>query len=58
MNAKLTPRQRQVAEMVRGGATSREIATALGIGLKSARNHRNRISRKQRAGFQSAGGET
>jgi FixJ family two-component response regulator len=57
MNAKLTPRQRQVAEMVQGGATTRQIATALGIALKSARNHRNRIGRKQRAGFLAGGDE-
>ncbi len=46
---KLTPRQREVEGLVREGRTTREIAGALGIGLKSARNHRNRIGRKQRA---------
>ncbi len=55
MNAKLTPRQRAVEELVKGGATSREIAAKLGIGLKSARNHRNRISRKRRIGFETGG---
>lgn len=58
MNTKLTPRQREVAELVQGGATTRQIATTLGIALKSARNHRNRISRKRCMGFETGGSET
>lgn len=47
---KLTPRQRQVQELVKDGLTTREIAAVLGIAVKSARNHRQRASKKQRLG--------
>lgn len=39
----LTPRQREVAELVRQGRSSTEIAEALGVSLKAVQVHRNRI---------------
>ncbi|GEL26049.1 LuxR family transcriptional regulator [Pseudonocardia sulfidoxydans NBRC 16205] len=47
----LTPRQRQVAELVSRGCTNREIATRLGIDERSAEGHVERIL--LRLGFRS-----
>jgi DNA-binding NarL/FixJ family response regulator len=42
----LTPREREVLHLVCDGATTKEIARALGIGVKTAENHRSRILAK------------
>ena len=47
----LTPRQREVADLVSRGATNREIATRLGIDERSAEGHVERI--RLRLGFRS-----
>jgi DNA-binding CsgD family transcriptional regulator len=47
----LTPRQRQVADLVSQGCTNREIATRLGIDERSAEGHVERI--RLRLGFRS-----
>ncbi|MDT7743629.1 MAG: hypothetical protein QOE59_2707 [Actinomycetota bacterium] len=47
----LTPRQREVAELVSEGCTNREIATRLGIDERSAEGHVERI--RLRLGFRS-----
>ncbi|WP_344414845.1 alpha/beta fold hydrolase [Pseudonocardia ailaonensis] len=47
----LTPRQREVAELVSRGCTNREIATRLGIDERSAEGHVERI--RLRLGFRS-----
>jgi DNA-binding CsgD family transcriptional regulator len=59
--AVLTPRQREVAELVTQGCTNREIASRLGIDERSAEGHVERIrlrtgtrSRAQLAAWYSA----
>jgi DNA-binding CsgD family transcriptional regulator len=42
----LTPREREVAELVAGGLTNREIARRLGIAEWTAVNHVRKIMRK------------
>jgi DNA-binding NarL/FixJ family response regulator len=42
----LTPRQRQVLQLVAEGKTTKEIAAVLGVSTKTAESHRNRIMRK------------
>jgi two-component system, NarL family, response regulator NreC len=42
----LTPRQRQVLQLVAEGKTTKEIAAVLGVSIKTAESHRNRIMRK------------
>ena len=42
----LTEREREVLHLVCDGATTREIANTLGIGEKTAENHRGRVLRK------------
>lgn len=42
----LTPRQRQILELVAEGETNREIAEALYISEKTVKNHRYRMCRK------------
>lgn len=42
----LSPREREVLHLVCDGATTKEIARALGIGVKTAENHRSRILEK------------
>jgi DNA-binding NarL/FixJ family response regulator len=39
----LSPREREVLHLVCDGATTKEIARSLGIGVKTAENHRSRI---------------
>jgi DNA-binding NarL/FixJ family response regulator len=42
----LTPREREVFHLVVEGRTTKEVARALGIGVKTAENHRGRMMRK------------
>jgi two-component system, NarL family, response regulator NreC len=42
----LTPRQRQVLQLVAEGKTTKEIAAVLGVSTKTAESHRNRLMRK------------
>ena len=42
----LTARERQIVQLVASGRTSREIASELGISVKTVSNHRFRISEK------------
>lgn len=42
----LTPREREVFHLVVEGATTKEVAKALGISVKTAENHRGRASTK------------
>jgi len=42
----LTPREREVAQLLAEGKSNKEVATALGISLKTAESHRANIMRK------------
>ena len=42
----LTPRERQVVQLVAEGRTSKEIASLLGLSVKTAESYRNRIMEK------------
>ncbi len=42
----LSPREREVLQLVAGGKTTKEIARLLGMGVKTAENHRTRILSK------------
>ena len=44
--ADLSPREREVMHLVCDGSTTKEIAASLGIGAKTAENHRSRILAK------------
>jgi two-component system secretion response regulator SsrB len=45
----LSPREQQVLRLVAEGNSNREVATQLGISLKTAENHRHKIMRKLNA---------
>jgi DNA-binding NarL/FixJ family response regulator len=42
----LTPREREVLQLVAEGKTTKEIATVLGLSVKTAETHRTKIMRK------------
>jgi DNA-binding NarL/FixJ family response regulator len=42
----LTPTERRVLQLIAEGQTSREIATELGIGVRTVEHHRNNIATK------------
>ncbi len=42
----LTPREREVFHLVVEGSTTKEVARALGISVKTAENHRGRMMEK------------
>ena len=42
----LSPREREVLQLVAGGRTTKEIARLLGVGVKTVENHRTRILSK------------
>jgi DNA-binding NarL/FixJ family response regulator len=42
----LTSRERQVLQLVGEGKSSKEVATLLGISLKTAESHRSRLMQK------------
>lgn len=42
----LTPRERQILQLVAEGKTTKEIATLLNVSFKTAESHRNRIMKK------------
>jgi DNA-binding NarL/FixJ family response regulator len=44
--APLTPREREVLQLLAGGKTNREVAAALGIGLKTVETHRMNLMAK------------
>lgn len=44
--AGLAPREREIAELIGRGASSREVAAALGIAHSTARTHRQKILQK------------
>src|SRR2546422_7074326 len=43
---RLTPRERQVLQLIAEGKTTKEIATILGVSFNTAESHRNRIMKK------------
>jgi DNA-binding NarL/FixJ family response regulator len=43
---RLTPREREVVQLVSEGRTTKEVATVLGISVKTAETHRSNIMRK------------
>ena len=45
----LTPREREVLQQVAEGRSNKEVATRLGISLKTAENHRHRLMTKLKA---------
>ncbi|HEY9225316.1 MAG TPA: helix-turn-helix transcriptional regulator [Gemmatimonadaceae bacterium] len=42
----LTPREREVLARIAAGMTSKEIAAALGVGLRTVNTHREHIAKK------------
>jgi DNA-binding NarL/FixJ family response regulator len=54
MKARLTPREQEVVQMIGEGGTTQDVATVLGISVKTAETHRNNIMRK--LGFHTAAG--
>jgi DNA-binding CsgD family transcriptional regulator len=42
----LTPREREVLQLVAEGKTTKEVAAVLGISVKTAESHRSRIMEK------------
>jgi FixJ family two-component response regulator len=44
--AELTPRERQVMELLATGSSSRDIATALGLSVRTVEGHRREVLRK------------
>lgn len=44
--ASLTPTERRILKLIAEGQTSREIATALGIGVRTVEHHRNNMATK------------
>ena len=42
----LTPRERQVLQLVAEGKTTKEVAMVLGLSVKTAETHRTKIMRK------------
>ncbi len=42
----LTPREREVLQLIAEGKTTKEVATILGISFNTAESHRNRIMKK------------
>jgi DNA-binding NarL/FixJ family response regulator len=44
--SRLTPREREIVQLLAEGKTSREVALALGISVKTAETHRANIMRK------------
>jgi two-component system response regulator FixJ len=44
--AQLTPRERQVMELLAVGSSSKEIATALGVSVRTVEGHRRNVLRK------------
>jgi FixJ family two-component response regulator len=49
--AKLTPREREVMELVVTGALNKEIADMLNISVKTVENHRARVMEKMEAEY-------
>lgn len=47
---RLTPRERQVLELVVGGRANKEIASDLGISLRAVESHRARVMERMEAG--------
>jgi DNA-binding NarL/FixJ family response regulator len=45
-NNRLTPREREVVQLVAEGKTSKEVAVALNLSVKTAETHRTNIMRK------------
>jgi two-component system response regulator FixJ len=48
--SQLTPREREVMDMVTDGKSNKEIATGLGVSAKTVEAHRARVMEKMRAG--------
>jgi DNA-binding NarL/FixJ family response regulator len=46
MQPRLTPREREVVQMIGEGGTTQDVATVLGISVKTAETHRNNIMQK------------
>jgi FixJ family two-component response regulator len=44
--AELTPRERQIMELLAVGSSSKEIATALGLSVRTVEGHRRHVLRK------------
>ena len=45
---RLTPRQREIVQLLAEGKSSKEVAVALGLSVKTAETHRARIMQKLR----------
>jgi len=45
-NATLTPREREIVQLVAEGRSTKEVADVLGISVKTAETHRSNILRK------------
>jgi DNA-binding NarL/FixJ family response regulator len=43
---RLTPREREIVQLLAEGRSSKEVATALGISVKTAETHRTNLMRK------------
>src|SRR6202043_52767 len=43
---RLTPREREIVQLLAEGRSSKEVATALGLSVKTAETHRSNIMRK------------
>ena len=43
---RLTPRQREIVQLLAEGKSSKEVAVALGISVKTAESHRTRLMQK------------
>ena len=46
MHPRLTPREREVVQMIGEGGTTQDVATVLGISVKTAETHRNNVMQK------------
>lgn len=44
--SRLTPREREVLARIAAGMTSKEIAAALGVGLRTVNTHREHLAKK------------
>jgi DNA-binding CsgD family transcriptional regulator len=42
----LTPREREIVQLIAEGASTKEVAAALGISVKTAETHRTNLMRK------------
>jgi len=46
VRSRLTPREREIVQLLAEGKSSKEVAVALGLSVKTAETHRSNIMRK------------